>query len=188
MKPLRLERAWSAVEPLRLERCECTETWVKNGWECWHRKPVTLLDEDEALTAASTTILRLAISGDFILGFQGSLSADQMKQHISAKLSVTADRIILWTKVAILEGNYGERPWDFEKLMQLSQVPVGSTLAQQTTFDIYVAIREDVQQKTPEWKGQLRRLTFTCDTCGTRPWYYTDDQSPRCHCRGKYYC
>jgi len=172
-------------------RCGCDKAWIEKGWECWHRTSVHLLeDEFEAMNAGATTILRVAC-GDFILGFQGSLSANEMKYHISDKLSVTADRLTLSTgDGAIL---LGERPWDFEKLTRLSQAPVGFTLREDTYVDILVTIGEDVHQRAPkgksEGKGEKGKWDksyahFTCRICGERPWTFPNmgELTPRCVC------
>ena len=101
-------------------------------------------DELEATSAESTVVLRRIVNGDFLVGFQGCLSANDMKQHISEQCCVTLDRITLVANAEILDGG---RLWNYKRLMRLSQDPViaGFTLAQQSTFDIRVAIHEDVQ-------------------------------------------
>jgi len=159
--------------------CRCDKAWIEKGWECWHRQePVHLLENEfEAMNASSTTILRV-IGGDFILGFQGSLSANEMKYHISDKLSVTADRLTLSTEDgAIL---LGERPWDFEKLTQLSQAPVGFTLREDTYVDILVTIELDLHQRAT----YKVHMPFTCRNCGEIPWTFPNmgEFTPRCFC------
>ena len=159
-------------------RCGCDKAWIEKGWECWCRTSVHLLeDEFEAMNAGATTILRVAC-GDFILGFQGSLSANEMKYHISDKLSVTADRLTLSTgDGAIL---LGERPWDFEKLTKLSQAPVGFTLREDTYVDILVTIALDVHQRAT----YKVHMPFTCRKCGETPWTFPNmgEFTPRCFC------
>ena len=127
--------------------------------------------DEHDISASITSVLVVLVSGEIIFSFEGSMSANEMKQDICRRTPFPVDRITLLANAEPLDG---DRPWDHEKLLQ-SVVEWNGCIS--------VVVKEDSQQeyagKAEAGKG--KPPVKNCTYCGTE-YYWPDNLTPRCNC------
>ena len=174
-----IENGWQCWhrKPVDPECCYCAKSWIENGWQCWHRKHVILPDEGEALTHwHSTTILRFAISIDFILGFQRKRFEMNVNELYFILISFAWQRIDFYYWLGT--GQYWLGTHWHNKLHSIFTLRL---------VRMYSRKRQKGRVKTRGKKASgPRNIWITCYNCGERPWTVTypnvHELTPRCRC------
>ena len=96
--------------------CDCDESWYGNGWQCWHWVTPVRVFHLETEASLDSSVLVRTLSGEFILGFDGSLSVTEICKHISNRLDVDISRISLVVHDFDMGLANANRPWDAKKL------------------------------------------------------------------------